>query len=102
MGDSPNSSTCPTLLKNQISGKRASFRSYYRHRAVFYRPPAGGSKLRCPFLSDRYFLIVVRLLRRGEEFTEPDFARLAPAFNRARALHPSYLTAWVFLPDHWH
>jgi putative transposase len=44
----------------------------------------------------------VRLLRRREKFTEPDFPLLARAFNRARALHPFYLTAWVFLPDHWH
>ena len=51
------------------------------------------SKLRRPFLSDRYFFIVVRLLRRREKFTEPDFALLARAFNRARALHPFYLTA---------
>jgi len=58
------------------------------------------SKLRRPFLSD--FFIAVRLLRRREQFTEPDFALLARAFNRARALHPFYLTAWVFLPDHWH
>ena len=57
------------------------------------------SKLRRPFLSDRCFFIVVRLLRRREKFTEPDFALLAQAFNRARALHPFYLTAWVFLPD---
>jgi putative transposase len=27
---------------------------------------------------------------------------LAQAFNRARAWHPWLLTAWVFLPDHWH
>ncbi len=60
------------------------------------------SKVRRPFLSDRYFFIVVRLLRRREEFTEPDFALLARAFKRARALHPFHLTAWVFLPDHWH
>jgi REP element-mobilizing transposase RayT len=60
------------------------------------------SKLRRPFLSDRYFFIAVRLLRRREQFTEPDFALLARAFNRARALHAFYLTAWVFLPDHWH
>jgi putative transposase len=60
------------------------------------------SKLRRPFLSDRYFFIAVRLLRRRERLTEPDFALLAQAFNRARALHPFYLTAWVFLPDHWH
>ena len=32
---------------------------------------------------------------------EPDFRLLARAFNRARALHRFYLTAWVFLPDHW-
>ena len=50
------------------------------------------SKLRCPFLSDRYFFIVVRLLRRREKFTEPDFALLARAFNRARPRHPSYLS----------
>jgi hypothetical protein len=60
------------------------------------------SKLRRPFLSDRYFFITVRLLKRREKFTEPDFALLARAFNRARALHPFYLTAWVFLPGHWH
>jgi len=59
------------------------------------------SNLRRPFLSDRYFFIAVRLLRRREKFTEPDFTLLARAFNRARALHPFYLTAWVFLPDHW-
>ena len=41
----------------------------------------------------------MRLLRRREKFTQPDFAFLARAFNRARALHPFYLTAWVFLPD---
>jgi REP element-mobilizing transposase RayT len=33
---------------------------------------------------------------------EADFRWLARAFNRARPLHPFYLTAWVFLPDHWH
>jgi putative transposase len=60
------------------------------------------SKLRRPFLSDRYFFIVVRLLRPREKFTEPDFVLLARAFKRARALHPFHLTAWVFLPDHWH
>ena len=60
------------------------------------------SNLRRPFLSDRYFFIAVRLLRRREKFTEPDFTLLARAFNRARALHPFYLTAWVFLPDHRH
>jgi hypothetical protein len=40
----------------------------------------------------------VRLLRRRAKFTEPAFALLARAFNPARALRPSYLTAGVFLP----
>jgi putative transposase len=60
------------------------------------------SKLRRPFLSDRYFFITVRLLKRRARLTEPDFVLLARAFSRARVLHPFYLTAWVFLPDHWH
>ena len=50
------------------------------------------SKLRRPSLSDRYFFTVVRLLRRRQKFTEPDFALLTRAFNRARALHPFHLT----------
>jgi putative transposase len=74
------------------------FRSSYRHRAVFYR----GVETPASFFFDRYFFIVVRLLRRRERFTEPDFALLARAFNRARALHPFHLTAWAFLPDHGH
>ena len=60
------------------------------------------SKLRRPFLSDRYFFITVRLLRRRVKMTDGDFAVLAQAFSRARARHPLLLTAWVFLPDHWH
>ena len=60
------------------------------------------SNLRRPFLSDRYFFITVRLLPRRTTLMEADFRLLARAFNRARALHPFYLTAWVFLPDHWH
>lgn len=60
------------------------------------------SKLRRPFLSDRYFFVTVRQLRRRTKLTEPDFVLLARSLNRARALHLVYLTAWVFLPDHWH
>jgi REP-associated tyrosine transposase len=60
------------------------------------------SKLRRPFLSDRYFFITVRVLRQRTKFPAPDFILLARAFNRARALHNFYLTSWVFLTDHWH
>ena len=67
---------------------------------VLYCSPV--SKLRRPFLSDRYFFITVGLLPRRTKLMEADFRLLTRAFNRARALHPFYLTAWVFLPDHWH
>jgi putative transposase len=60
------------------------------------------SKLRRPFLSNRYFFITVRLLQRRSELREADFRCLALACRRGRVLHPFFLTAWVFLPDHWH
>jgi putative transposase len=60
------------------------------------------SKLRRPFLWDRYFFITVRLLRRRVKMTDGDFALLAQAFNGARAGHRLLLAAWVFLPDHGH
>jgi hypothetical protein len=44
------------------------------------RPAPSGTGLRGPFLFT--FFIAVRLLRRREQFTEPDFALLARAFNR--------------------
>jgi REP element-mobilizing transposase RayT len=60
------------------------------------------SRLRRPFLSDRFFFVTVRLLKRRSELRDADFLFLALAFRRARVLHPFFLTAWVFLPDHWH
>jgi REP-associated tyrosine transposase len=60
------------------------------------------SKLRRPFLSNRYFFVTVRLLARRTKLADSDYLLLARAFNRARAAHHFYLTAWVFLADHWH
>ena len=60
------------------------------------------SRLRRPFLSDRYFFVTVRRLKERTALLESDFRLLALAFNRSRRLHPFFLTAWVFLPDHWH
>jgi REP element-mobilizing transposase RayT len=60
------------------------------------------SRLRRPFLSNRYAFITVRLLKRRNELGEADFRCLALACRRARVLHPFFLTAWVYLPDHWH
>ncbi|HVS81715.1 MAG TPA: hypothetical protein VHE60_08260 [Pyrinomonadaceae bacterium] len=60
------------------------------------------SRLRRPFLSDRFFFDTVRLLRRRNELRDSDFRCWALACRRARVLNPFVLTAWVFLPDHWH
>jgi REP element-mobilizing transposase RayT len=59
------------------------------------------SRLRRPFLSDRFFSVTVRLLKRRSALRDADFRFLALAFRRARVLHPFLMTAWVFLPDHW-
>ncbi len=59
------------------------------------------SRLRRPFLSDRYFFVTVRLLKDRPRLLDADFQLMALALNRVRRQHPFYLTVWVFLPDHW-
>jgi len=63
---------------------------------------SGMSRLRRPFLSDRFFFITVRLLERRRQSDDADFERLGLAIRRTRVARPFFLTAWVFLPDHWH
>ena len=70
--------------------------------ALPVRYPSTVSRLRRPFLSDRFFFVTVRLLQERSELRDADFHSLALAFRRARRLRPFFLTAWVFLPDHWH
>ncbi len=48
------------------------------------------------------FFVTVCLLPGRAKLVHADFSLLARAFNGARRLHPFYLTAWVFLPEHWH
>ena len=60
------------------------------------------SKLRRPFLYDRYIFVTVNLLRSRRRLAERDFGRLAIALARMRQKQRFVLTAWVFLPDHWH
>jgi len=60
------------------------------------------SRLRRPFLYDRYFFVTVDLLRHRRKLADANYARLASALARMRRKHGFFLTAWVFLPDHWH
>jgi putative transposase len=60
------------------------------------------SRLRRLVLSDRYFFLTVRLLKTRTEMVDGDFRLLAEALREGRQRHGFRLTAWVFLPDHWH
>ena len=54
------------------------------------------SRLRRPFLSDRYFFITVRLLKGRGRLRDADFRQLALALNRARRQHPFYVNGLGF------
>jgi putative transposase len=53
-------------------------------------------------LSDRFFFITCRLLPHRGRLEEPEFECLARVLLERREKHHFLLTAWVFLPDHWH
>ena len=60
------------------------------------------SRLRRPFLYNRYIFVTVKLLPSRGKLEERDYWRLATALARMRQKKQFALTAWVFLPDHWH
>ena len=60
------------------------------------------SRLRRPFLYGRYFFVTVNLLPRRVILQDEDLRLLARSIAKMRRKHGFALTAWVFLPDHWH
>jgi putative transposase len=60
------------------------------------------SRLRRPSLYDRYIFVTVNLLKLRTRLQETDYQRLARCLAKMREKHGFLLTAWVFLPDHWH
>ena len=60
------------------------------------------SRLRRLVLSDRWFFITCRVLPPGSVLSASEFGLLARGIAERRAEHRFLLTAWVFLPDHWH
>jgi REP-associated tyrosine transposase len=60
------------------------------------------SRLRRLVLTDRYFFVTCNLLRTRDRLNEAGFKVLARVMDARRAEHGFLLTAWVFLPDHWH
>jgi len=53
-------------------------------------------------LSGRFFFVTCRLLPKRRILSEYEFAGLAEAIQASRKKYGFLLTAWVFLPDHWH
>jgi len=60
------------------------------------------SRLRRLVVSDRFFFISCRLLPHRGRLEESEFECLARVGRERREKHHFLLTAWVFLPDHWH
>jgi len=60
------------------------------------------SRLRRLVLSDRCFFVTCKVLPQRERLREDEFALLGASIQSRRTELRFLLTAWVFLPDHWH
>jgi putative transposase len=59
------------------------------------------SRLRRLVVADHWFFVTCRALP-WRRLTESDFACLGQAVRERREEHGFLMSAWVFLPDHWH
>ena len=59
-------------------------------------------RLRRMVLSDRFCFITCRVYRPRGKLSEAEFSILGQVVWERRKKHGFLLTAWVFLPDHWH
>jgi putative transposase len=53
-------------------------------------------------LSDRFFFVTCHVFRKRSMLAAPEFACLANVFCSRRDELGFLITAWVFLPNHWH
>lgn len=60
------------------------------------------SRLRRIALSDRYFFVTCHVSRAKTWLSEREFECFAEVFADRRKELGFHLTAWVFLPNHWH
>ena len=60
------------------------------------------SRLRRLVLSDHWFFITCRVLPWRGILTASEFACLGEVIHERREQHGFLLSAWVFLPNHWH
>jgi putative transposase len=62
----------------------------------------GMSRLRRLVVSDRWFFITCRVLSKRRILCASEFACMARVIDERRRELGFSLSAWVFLPDHWH
>lgn len=60
------------------------------------------SRLRRLVLSDRYFFVTCRLTKKRQNLSRAELDCLAQVIAERRKRHGFLVSAWVFLPDHWH
>ena len=60
------------------------------------------SRLRRLVLSDRFFFVTCRLFPNRRILSESELDCFAQTISARRKRHGFLVTAWVFLPDHWH
>lgn len=60
------------------------------------------SRLRRMVLSDRFFFVTCRLFRTRALLSERELDCFADVFESRRKEFGFLITAWVFLPNHWH
>jgi len=60
------------------------------------------SRLRRLVISDHWFFITCRVLPGRRILTASEFACLGGVIHERREKHGFLLSAWVFLPNHWH
>jgi putative transposase len=60
------------------------------------------SRLRRWFVREKVFFITCNLLRTRTPLTDTDFEVLASAITAVRKRREFLITAYVFMPDHWH
>jgi REP element-mobilizing transposase RayT len=70
--------------------------------AAWRRIGGGMSRLRRLVVSDGWFFVTCRVLPVRGHLSDSELACLAQVIRERREEHGFLLSAWVFLPDHWH
>ncbi len=88
----------PLLLRSATRDPGMARWGFYRDGRIVLDHLAPAS----PGLNGPVLFVSCRLAAKRPLLGDPDFACLAHVVRQRRAKHRFLLTAWVFLPNHWH